>query len=268
MSGYRLSLRAPLPVRVDFSGITPTALAALSAGEAARRRVPFGAGTAALGDLFHMAAGEAGTLVVSGDARLDFIGAGLDAGEIRVEGPAGAFAGSGMAGGRLVIAGDAGDGLAAGLVDGHVRVAGSAGALLGCALPGERAGMKGGLVEVAGAVGPRLGARLRGGLVLVGGDAGPGAAEGLVAGTLAVAGRVAAGAGRGMKRGTLLLAHAAEAPATGFVETGPQDFVMLRLLARRVPALAALFGGSVSGRAGRWVGDRLAGGEGEMILLA
>jgi len=100
----------------------------------------------------------------------------------------------------------------------------------------------------------------------VGGDAGPRAADGLIAGTLAVAGRLAAGAGRGMKRGTILVAAAPDAPAPGFVSTGSHDLVMLALLGRRVPEFAGLFGG-LSGRAERLVGNRLAGGTGEILVL-
>ena len=265
--GYRLSLRAPLAARLDLSGIGPDALDALAAAEVAALQVPLGAGVAPLGDLFTVEEGAPGMLVISGDARLDGVGAGLAAGEIRVEGPVGVRAGAGMSGGLLRIHGSAGDSLAAGLSGGRIEVAGDAGADVGGALPGERRGMSGGTVSIAGSVGPRLGARLRGGLVLVGGDAGPRAAEGLIAGTLAVAGRLGPGAGRGMRRGTLLLATPPEAPAPGFVDAGPQDFIMLALLARRVPELAAVFGGRLSGRAVRLVGDRLAGGEGEMLVL-
>jgi formylmethanofuran dehydrogenase subunit C len=70
-----------------------------------------------------------------------------------------------------------------------------------------------------------------------------------------------------MRRGSLLLAQAPETPAPGFVDTGSHDFIALLLLARRVPELAALFGGGLSGRARRLAGNRLAGGEGEILLL-
>lgn len=265
--GYRLVLRVPLAARLDLSGVGPASLGALAPGEVAAHRVPFGAGVAPLGDLFTVEEGAPGVLVLSGDARLDGVGAGLEAGEIHVEGPVGVRAGAGMSGGLLRIQGPAGDSLAAGLSGGRIEVAGDAGADVGGALPGERRGMTGGTVFIAGSVGPRLGGRLRGGLVLVAGDAGPRAAEGLIAGTLAVAGRLGPGAGRGMRRGTLILAAPPEAPASGFVEAGPQDFVMLALLARRAPELAALFGGRLPRRAVRLVGDRLAGGQGEMLVL-
>lgn len=268
MSGYRLSLRAPLEARVDLSALSPAALTGLDDSAVARLSVPYGAGRMALGDLFEVKREAADALILSGDPRLDFVGAKLNDGEILVEGPVGALAGAGMTGGRLKVEGDAGEGLACGLEGGSIIVTGSAGARLGGALPGERAGMRGGLVQVFGAAGPQLGARMRGGLVLVAGDGGPDAAFDLIAGTLAVAGRLGPGAGAGMRRGTLILAQEPDAPASGFVENGAHDLVMLALLSRRVPELATLFGGTLSGRVTRRVGDRLAGGRGEMLVLA
>lgn len=267
MTGFRLTLRAPLKARLDASGLTSAALAGASAAQVAALMVPWGAGIAPVGELFEVAATDGAALVLSGDPRLDFVGAGLAGGEIIVDGPVGVCAGAGMSGGRLVIGGDAGDSLAAGLEGGRIEVSGSAGADVGGARPGERQGMRAGVVSIAGSVGPGLGARLRGGLILVGGDAGPRAADGLIAGTIAIAGRLGPDAGRGMKRGSLLLAAPPDALAPGFVETGPQDFVMLQLLARRVPELAALFAGRITGRALRLVGNRLAGGEGEILIL-
>lgn len=267
MSGYRLKLRAALTARLDFSGIVPAALAGLSPEEVAAKSVLHGTARVALGDVFEISAGASAALVVSGDPRLDNVAADMAEGEILVEGPVGALAGARMAGGRLVVRGDAGDSLAAGLLGGRVEVSGAAGARLGCALPGERLGMRGGLVHVAGDVGPGLGERLRGGLVLVGGNAGSGAALDLLAGTIAVAGRIGADAGRGMRRGSLLLGAEPDELAPGFVDTGSHDLVALLLLARRVPELAALFGGGLSGRARRFAGNRLTGGEGEILLL-
>lgn len=268
MSGFRLTLKAPLIARVDASSLLPGALEGASAADVAARTVPFGAGVARIGDLFEVAAGTDDAVVITGDPRLDYVGAGLAAGELRVEGSVGVAAGAGMSGGRLVITGDAGDALAAGLTGGRIEVFGNAGNHVGGPRPGERQGMRGGVVSIAGTVGEGLGARLRGGLILVGGDAGAGAADGLLAGTLAVAGRLGPGAGRAMKRGSILVSTAPEALAPGFAEAGPQDFIALKLLARRVPELAALFGGRLSGRAVRLVGNRLAGGEGEILVLS
>lgn len=268
MTGFRLTLRGPLPARLDLSGIGPARFRGQDAAEVARTPVFLGMRRIALGEVFAVSPTASAALVIGGDPRLDFVGADLAAGEILVDGPVGAFAGARMSGGRLVVRGDAGAALAAGLTGGRIEVSGAAGARLGCALPGERRGMGGGMVRIGGDAGPRLGERLRGGLILVAGDAGPLAAEGLVAGTIAIAGRLGPGAGRGMKRGTLLLAAAPEGLEPGFVDTGTHDLVALLVLTRRVGELAALFGGGVSGRARRLVGNRLAGGEGEVLVLA
>lgn len=267
MSGLRLVLKAPLQARLDCAGLLPAALAGLGEAAAERLLLPYGTGRAALGDLFTVARGASAALVISGDPRLDGVGAGLSVGEILVDGPIGAGGGRGMAGGRLVVRGDAGDDLASGMAGGRIEVSGGAGARLGGPVPGARAGMRDGLVKVGGGAGPGLGTRLRGGLILVGGDAGERAAEAMIAGTLAVAGSIGPRAGRGMRRGSLLLGRAPEHLPDGFASSGAGDFVMLLLLARRVPEIAALFGGGLSGRAERLVGDRLSGGEGEMLLL-
>ncbi|MBB6308785.1 formylmethanofuran dehydrogenase subunit C [Xanthobacter tagetidis] len=268
MSGLRLVLKAPLEARLDCTGLLPAALSGLSEAAAERRVLPYGTSRAALGDLFTVTRGASAALVISGDARLDFVGAGLGAGEILVDGPIGAGGGWGMTGGRLVVRGAAGDDLAAGLAGGRIEVSGAAGARLGGPLPGARTGMRDGLVKVGGGTGPLAGVRQRGGLILIAGDAGERAAEGMIAGTLAVAGGIGPRAGRGMRRGSLLLGRAPDLVPDGFASCGAADFVMLLLIARRVPELAAAFGGGLSGRAERLVGDRLSGGEGEILVLS
>jgi formylmethanofuran dehydrogenase subunit C len=268
MSGLRLVLKAPLEARLDCTGLLPAALSGLSEAAAERRVLPYGTSRAALGDLFTVTRGASAALVISGDARLDFVGAGLGAGEILVDGPIGAGGGWGMTGGRLVVRGAAGDDLAAGLAGGRIEVSGAAGARLGGPLPGARTGMRDGLVKVGSGTGPLAGVRQRGGLILIAGDAGERAAEGMIAGTLAVAGGIGPRAGRGMRRGSLLLGRAPDLVPDGFASCGAADFVMLLLIARRVPELAAVFGGGLSGRAERLVGDRLSGGEGEILVLS
>ena len=75
-------------------------------------------------------------------------------------------------------------------------------------------------------------------------------------------------AGRGMRRGSLLLGRAPDLVPDGFASCGAADFVMLLLIARRVPELAAVFGGGLSGRAERLVGDRLSGGERALTVIS
>ncbi len=266
-AGFRLALKAAPPARVDMTGITPDRLAGLDAGAVARLAVFVGASAVALGDVFALSAGPGGTLTLEGHARLDNVGAGMSGGHLVVEGPVGALAGAGMSAGHLKILGDAGDDLGAGLAGGRIDLGGSAGARLAGALPGERRGMTGGTVRVTGHVGPQACERMRGGLVLIAGSAGAGAAQRMIAGTLAVKGALGPEAGVGMKRGTLILEQPPELLSAGFGDAGEHDLVFLALLARRMPEVADLFGGPLSGRARRLVGDRLAGGQGEMLVL-
>ncbi|MFG1423439.1 formylmethanofuran dehydrogenase subunit C [Roseixanthobacter liquoris] len=266
MSGHDLRLRASLDARLDLSGLTPHALATLSQSEVERLPLAYGTARVPLGELFAVTPAPVDVLLVSGDPRMDFVGAGLASGELKVSGSLGAFAGAQMSGGRLTIEGDAGEGVGTGMSGGRIEVRGQAGARLGGPLPGVRLGMTGGTIEIRGAAGPLAGLNMRGGLVLVHGDVAEHAARGMIAGTIAIAGALGAQPGAGMKRGTLLLAREPLLLGPGFGDAGEHDLIALRLLARRVPLLAGAFGG-ISGRARRHVGDRLAGGEGELLWL-
>ncbi|QTL02513.1 formylmethanofuran dehydrogenase subunit C [Aquabacter sp. L1I39] len=266
-AGFRLALKAAPPARVDMTGITPDRLAGLDAGAVARLTVFVGASAVALGDVFSLSGAPGAGLTLEGHDRLDNVGAGMAGGHLLAEGPVGALAGAGMVEGHLKILGNAGDDVGAGLAGGHIEIGGSTGARLAGALPGERRGMTGGTVRVAGDVGPQACVRLRGGLVLIAGSAGAGAAQRMIAGTMAVKGALGPEAGVGMKRGTLVLEQPPELLGVGFGDAGEHDLIFLSLLARRMPEVADLFGGSLSGRARRLVGDRLVGGQGEVLVL-
>lgn len=267
MSGYDLRLRASLAARLDLSGLTPPALAGLSRSEVEHLPLPYGTTRVALGDVFVVAPAAAGALLIDGDARMDFLGAGLASGEMMVSGPVGAFAGAQMSGGRLTIEGDAGEGVGSGMSGGRIEVRGQTGARLAGPMPGARVGMTGGTIEIRGDAGPLAGVNMRGGLVLVHGDVAEHAARDMIAGTIAIAGALGPQAGAGMKRGTLLLAREPLLLGPGFGDAGEHDLIALQFLARRIPQFAELFGGGISGRARRHVGDRLAGGQGELLWL-
>ncbi|MFG1462891.1 formylmethanofuran dehydrogenase subunit C [Xanthobacter sp. DSM 24535] len=267
MSGYELHLRGPLAARLSLAGLTPDALAGLTLAEVERQPLAYGTARVPLAEVFTVSPAPDGALSVSGDPRLDFVGADLSSGVLQVFGPVGAFAGARMTGGRLAISGDTGEGLASGMTGGRITVKGEVGARLGGPLPGERRGMTGGIVEIAGDVGPLAGTQMRGGLVLISGHAGDSVARGMIAGTIAVSGTLGAQAGADMKRGTLLLAQEPHLLAPGIGDAREHDLIALQLIARRVPEIAALFGGALSGRARRYVGDRLVGGQGEMLWL-
>ena len=155
MSALSLTYRGDTGLAVDMSALLPERLAALTAGAIAQMPLPCGGGSARLGDLFDLSAGDAaeGLLIRPGDAILHRVGAGMTMGRILVAGDAGNHAGAGMAGGLL-------------------RIDGTAGDSLGGVLPGLPLGMRGGLISVGGDAGDREGERMRRGIVVVDGPAG------------------------------------------------------------------------------------------------
>jgi formylmethanofuran dehydrogenase subunit C len=259
--------RPPLPVEVG--ALTPEALARLSSAEIERLPLGMGRRTLPLAELFRVEGGPGPRLILAGPCeRLDGIGRGLAAGDIRVEGDAGHETAAGQTAGEIRIAGSVGDAAAMGMRGGILAIGGDAGSFLGSAPPGERIGMRGGLVTVGGGVGARAGDRMRRGAILIAGDAGAACGARMVAGTIVVAGRIGPLPGLRMRHGTLLAAEAAESVPDTFAETGRAELTIFRLLARRLgpaaPWLERLLSSAPPRRA---AGDLAVDGKGEIILL-
>lgn len=211
-------------------------------------------------------------LVVEGARGLLALGGGGERGHLTVLGPGGELLGAALRGGSILVRGDVGDGAAAGLIGGRVEVLGSAGARLGGPLPGEDLGMRGGEVLVHGDAGLLAGARMRRGLIAIAGEAAEHPGHRMAAGTILVARGPLRSPGHGMRRGSVVAASRAELPPRGFGSSGPVELGWLRLLLRRLTALAfpltpeveALLAGRVP--AELWSGDPLLGGKGEVVL--
>lgn len=263
-----LTLRSHLPGRVDMAGILPETLANLSPADIAALAVPHDGRPALLGELFDIQPGDPEPLVIRCDRPcLDNLGAGMGAGRLIVEGPAGDFAGQGLRGGELILRGGAGDFAASGMRAGLIRIEGRAGDWLGAARIGDRNGMAGGVVTVAGSVGARAGDRMRRGLILIRGDAGDYCGSRLLAGTIAVAGACGTMAGFGLRRGSLVLGRAPAALPATFNDAGVAELSYLGLLCRHAETLlpGAVFAGA---RARRHIGDLACGGKGEILVAA
>lgn len=261
MTGLVITPRGAIEARVDLSGVLPgmSGLETLKIG--------YGGAKVPLGDLFEVSGAPDGRLTIEGaDGRFDRVGARLVEGEIVVKGDVGHSLGSRMTGGTIVVKGSAGDYAAAEIAGGRIAIAGSVGERLAAAGDGARRGMSGGVVVVGGSAGRRACERLRGGVVVIEGDAAEDAATDLIAGTLAVVGRLGPNAGRGMKRGTLFL-RSPEGLASGFHDAGEHDLVMLRVLVRRSPELAAFLGKDVA-KARRFAGDLNIAGKGEALIVS
>jgi formylmethanofuran dehydrogenase subunit C len=211
-----LTLRAPLKAAVDCSGLALHAWAELAPADVARLPVRMaGTDAVALGDLFNVRGGKGGRVRFSGDlARAESLGAGLERGDVLIEGNVGREVGARMRGGRISVTGDAGWGAGLELAGGVLEIGGSAGPRAGGAPLGAKRGMTGGEVIVRGSAGAEAGASMRRGLVAIAGDAGEGAGRAMLAGTVVVFGATGPTPGQWSKRGTILALGPVTPPAT------------------------------------------------------
>ena len=267
MSGFTLTLRQAMGLRLDLRGIKPSALAALDA--AAVERLPIGCGNRLLplGECFGVAPRGDDRLVLEGDlSRCDRIGWQLDGGTMLAGGSVGHYAGGAMTAGTLTVQGSAdllaGCEMAGGTLDIH----GSVGDFAASTLPGSMDGMRGGLLLVRGDAGARFADRMRRGSALVFGDAGDFLASRLVAGTVALAGRPGAHPGHGLRRGSLVLLTDAAPPPTWVPAVGAAP-VAWQLLARDLQRHGGPFAGLARRGHERHLGDVAAGGKGEWIAV-
>ena len=277
MTGWTLALRQPPTLRVDLRGITPLALAGLSALQVAQCPVVQGNALLPLAEFFSVTARDDGVLLLDGDlSRFDRVGWQLDGGDMQVQGAVGDHAGGAMTGGTLRVQGDAGLLAACEMAGGRFEITGNVGDFAAASLPGSLDGMRGGVLIVRGNAGDRFADRMRRGTALVFGDAGDFLASRLVAGTVAVGGRVGGNVGgnvgghvgSGMRRGTVVLVADTAAPPATFVPAGGDAPVAWQLLARdlaRLGGAGSVFAGLPQRKIKRHLGDLAADGKGELV---
>ena len=269
MSGFTFRLRAAPPQRVDLSALTPQALNGRSAAEIAALPIHTTRAALSVGDLFDLKPGDFDEIVFEGGAeRLDWVGAHLNAGAIRVVGDVGVEAGRAMTGGVLTIEGNAGPYAGSGLRGGLMKIGGDAGERLGGPFAGETEGMSGGAIHVGGNAGARAGDKMRRGFLLIEGQAGDYAGSRMVAGTLAIGGQAGALPGYLMNRGTILLAGGAAEMTPTFLDCGVFELVAAKLLAVHVETISRRLGAAFRGPLRRYAGDLAALGKGEIFVRA
>ena len=267
MSGWRFALKHAPALRVDLRGITPSALAGLSAAQVAQLRVGHGNATAPLAEFFSIEPDTGEALVFEADlSRFDRVGWQMTAGRIQVDGAVGHYAGGCMTGGELAVKGDAGLLAACEMAGGMLSVEGNVDDFAASTLPGSMDGMRGGSLIVKGNAGARFGDRMRRGTALVFGNAGDFLASRMVAGSIAVGGQVGAHVGYGMRRGSVVLLTEPAAVAATFVPAIADADVFWQLLARDLAAHGGPFAGLASKRIERHLGDLSAAGKGELIF--
>jgi formylmethanofuran dehydrogenase subunit C len=270
VSALTLRLRAPPPLTVDLSAISPERLKGLTRAQIEAIELELGNRTVALAELFAVSGDDPHTIVIeNAHARLTHLGAGMRGGTLRSEGDAGDYTGLRMSAGRILVAGNVGNFAGCEMSGGAIEIRGGAGDFVGGALAGDKQGMRGGLIHVRGRAGDRVADHMRRGLILLEQGAGAYLGSRMLAGTVLVRGAVGAQPGYGLKRGTLLLHEAPpELPAT-FNDCGAHDLLFLTLLERELAkqsGLAAFV--PLPPRVRRYCGDLATGGKGEILLPA
>jgi len=264
-----LTLRGRPDQRLDLAPLVPHRLGGLTAAEIERIELQTTRSRVLLADVFRLRMGDAAHIRIEESCeRLDRIGHEMTAGEIVVEGDAGARVGRLMTNGRLTIHGSVGPWAASGMTGGAIEIFGNAGDRLGGPGPGETAGMRGGVVVAHGRAGERAGDRMRRGTIVVEGDAGAYAGSRMIAGTLVVVGRSGPLPGYLMRRGTIALGEDAVSLSPTFIDCGVHDLIAARLIAGFLDGYSARAAELFSRPLHRFAGDMATLGKGEIFLRA
>ena len=196
---------AQTTVPVEIEGVIPDRLREKSLAEIERIEIFHGNRKLPLAELFAVSGDPVDSRVeFEGDLTgVHFIGYGMSAGVIHVQGNAGRHLGGEMTGGRIVVEGSAGDWVGGEMHGGTIQVSGSAGHLVGAAYRGSKRGMTDGIIMIGGDAGSEIGAAMRRGIVAVGGSCGDAAGFNMIAGSILVFGSCGIRVGADMRRGTI-----------------------------------------------------------------
>ncbi len=269
---------------LDLRNITPNRTQAATTGDIGRLELLCKGESRDLASEFDIQDGDRSSLRLAGDlSNCSHVGSLMQSGVLEVESSVGSHLAAQMRGGVLRVNGDAGDHAFCSMRGGEATVSGNVGSYAG---GGDSKGMRGGRVVVKGNAGRWLAARMRRGTIVVHGSAGPGAASRLIAGTLFICGPTQPPLGAGMQRGTIILPAPRESgddtnpldsrsaveqidSIVGFTDPEPTELSFLQLLLRELkPLLPPEFLDAIhTQKAFRALGDRAAGGRGEILWL-
>lgn len=196
-AGLVARLRSPVAQRADFSEVLGDGWTSALATTMAQRPVYLERdGRVSLGDLFEITGTPGASIRFAGDlGTADRVGAGLNGGQVVIEGDVGVEAGMAMSGGVLDVEGDAGE-------------------RAGAAPLGYQRGMTGGELIIRGSAGAEAGARMRRGLLVIGRSAGDRTGLGMLAGNIIVLGSAGTDVGLWSKRGSVVGLGAITPPPT------------------------------------------------------
>jgi formylmethanofuran dehydrogenase subunit C len=263
----RLKTRSTIPLEVDT--VQLETVRGQSAADVAKTPIQYGNAQAPLGDFFAVTGSAADNAILwEGDcSAVKLIGAGLQEGQVRVEGDVGMHVGAQMRGGEVLVNGNAADWPGAEMHGGRIHIRGNAGNLVGAVYRGGRRGMTGGEILIDGNAGSEVGYTMRRGLISIGGDVGAGAGFNMIAGTILVFGASGPRPGAGMRRGTIGLFGKAPPMLPTFRLATICRPVFLRFYLLRLREMGFFVGDDcLASDYHRYCGDFLALGKGEILV--
>jgi len=269
MTGWELHLIKPPSLALDASSLS--CLEEI-ANEKEANQLALTASTPSqtvlAGELFRIVKRNDDRIVIIGDVPfLHRIGFGWRRRSMLIEGDVGAGLGTHMRGGHIELRGNASRDVGCQMRGGILQVSSDVGDYLRGPLSGRRSGMSGGRVIVQGNAGHHVGHRMRRGTIVVAGSCGDAVASDMVAGTIVVGHEAGKYVAAGMKRGTLILGCPAILDPVMFGSPRLQDLAVMRLLATDLKYDAPEISNALAHPVSRSLGDRSAGGQGEVWMM-
>ncbi len=263
-----------LPLEVEV--ITPDSVSGKTLKEVKSLPVYVGNTVQKLGDYFDVKGETAETssdqlVAIQGECEnVKYIGAGMTAGRLIVEGCVGMHAGAEMEGGEMIITGSASNWAGAEMKGGLMRIHGDAGHQLGAAYRGSPEGMTGGVIIVSGSVGLEAGAFMRRGMLIIQGDVDPFLGVHMNGGEIFVFGKVARRLGAEAKGNGGFIACFGEVesllPTYVYDTTVRPDFMKLYLRQLRDQLGIEAAGEYLDTSFRRYRGDIAVGGTAEILI--
>jgi formylmethanofuran dehydrogenase subunit C len=257
-----LTLKKKSPISLEFDELIPDEIYTWEKSDFENYEVPVGNRRYPLTDYFEIEVeGEAASpeeikMILDGDmGRVKYIGCGMSAGEIIVNGAADLHCGAEMKGGKITVHGDAESYAGREMEGGELEIMGSTREFCGCSYIGDWRGMSGGKITVHGNAGKQLGECLSGGEIYVKGDCDILAGIHMTKGFIQIDGDVTRWPGGQMKNGNILI-------------NGKLDTILEGLVFDEVVKDPVIDDKAFTGKYIRYVGDIALNGKGSLYLNA
>jgi formylmethanofuran dehydrogenase subunit C len=250
------------PISLEFDELIPDEVYTWEKEDFEKYMVPIGNSRFPLTDYFDIEVEGAAEspaevkMILNGDyGRVKYIGTGMSAGEIIVNGDADLHCGSHMKGGSILVNGDADSYAGREMEDGTLTIMGDTKEFCGSSYIGEWRGMTGGKILIHGNGGKQLGECLSGGEIYVKGDCDILAGIHMTKGLIQIDGDVTRWPGGQMKNGDIVINGELGSILEGFTQ-------------EEIVSDPEIAGKTFTGKYIKYMGDIALNGKGKLWLNA